>query len=88
MAGEKISFNEFVENTYKGIPERTSTVRDKERAIEAKKKILNHPDCPNSTKTEIRKEIAIIEGEITAMKDESRNQSMNSSIFSNRNDLC
>lgn len=87
MAGEKISFSAFVENAYKGIPDRTTTISDKEKAIEAKKKILNHPDCPNKSKTEIRNEIAIIEGEIASMKKEARSQSMDSSIFPERDDL-
>ena len=87
MAGENVSFNDFVEKAYAGIPERTSTVEDKERAIAAKKKILQHPDCPSSSKPELLKEIAIIESEIAGIKNEQRNASMNSSIFPKRNNL-
>ena len=86
MAG-KVSFNEFVEKAYAGIPEQTSTVRDKERAIEAKKKILQHPDCPRTSRAAILKEIETIENEIKTMKAEAREQSMNSSIFPSRNNL-
>lgn len=87
MTGSNVSFSKFVENAYRGIPEQTSTLEDKERAIAAKKKILNHPNCPNETKAQLRKEISIIEGEIAGIKSEQRSQSMNSSIFGIRNDL-
>lgn len=87
MAGGNVSFNDFVEKAYAGIPERTSTVEDKERAIAAKKKILQHPDCPNESRTALLREIATIEGEIADIKSEQRNVSMNSSIFPKRNDL-
>lgn len=79
----KTDFNAFVEKQYAGIPERTSTIEDKEKAIKAKKEILKHPDCPQSSKAEIRKEIATIEAEIEAMKSEQRD----TSIFPSRNDL-
>ena len=88
MAGVSMNkFDQFVENAYKGIPERTSTVEEKERAIVAKKKILQHSDCPKETKTALLREIATIEGEIAGIKNEQRNASMNSSIFFLRNDL-
>ena len=87
MTGKNVSFNEFVENAYKGIPARTSTVKDKERAIAAKKKIMNHPDCPNDSKVQLKKEISIIEEEIARINSEQRSQSMNSSVFGTRNDL-
>lgn len=87
MAGGNVSFNDFVEKAYAGIPERTSTVEDKERAIAAKKKILQHPDCPKESRTALLREIATIESEIAGIKSEQRNASMNSSIFPKRNDL-
>ena len=80
-------FNQFVENAYRGIPERTSTVEEKERAIAAKKKILQHPDCSKKTKTALLHEIATIEGEIAGIKNDEKTASMNSSIFPKRNDL-
>ena len=80
-------FEQFVENAYRGIPEQTSTVEEKEKAIAAKKKILQHPNCPKETKTALLREIATIEGEIAGIKNEQRNASMNSSIFPKRNDL-
>lgn len=40
MAGDSVSFEKFVERAYRGIPERTLTIEEKERAIRAKKKIL------------------------------------------------
>ena len=88
MAGVSMNkFEQFVENAYRGIPEQTSTVEEKEKAIVAKKKILQHPNCPKETKTALLREIATIEGEIAGIKNEQRNASMNSSIFPKRNDL-
>ena len=90
MAGENVSnvsFDRFVERAYAGIPDRTSTIEEKERAIAAKKKILAHPSCPESSKATLRQEIATIEGEIAGIKNEQRNASMNSSVFPSRNNL-
>ncbi len=51
MAGVSINkFDQFVKNAYRGIPEQTSTVEEKEKAIAAKKKILQHPVCPAKSK--------------------------------------
>lgn len=87
MAGNNVSFNEFVEKTYAGIPERTSTIEQKEKAIKAKKKILQHPDCPREKRAEILKEIKTIEGEIAGIKEAEHNQAMNSSVFPPRDNL-
>ena len=88
MAGVSMNkFDQFVKNAYRGIPERTSTVEEKERAIAAKKKILQHPDCSKKTKTALLREIATIEGEIAGIKESERNEAMNSSIFPKRNNL-
>ena len=88
MAGVSMNkFEQFVENAYRGIPEQTSTAEEKEKAIAAKKKILQHPNCPKETKTALLREIATIEGEIAGIKNEQHNASMNSSIFPKRNDL-
>ncbi len=81
----KVTFNEFVKNAYRGIPERTTTIEEKERAIEAKKMILNHPDCPQDSKIGLRREIATIEEEIASIREIERTKSMNSSIFPQRN---
>lgn len=81
MAGENVNFEKFVQRVYAGIPERTSTVEQKERAIEAKKRILNHPDCPRESRNQILKEIEIIKDEIEGMKSDAHNEKMNSSIF-------
>lgn len=87
MAGNNVSFSEFVDRIYKGIPDRTSTVEEKERAIAAKKKILQHPDCPSEKRAEILNEIKTIEGEIAGIKASEHNQAMNSSVFPPRNNL-
>ncbi len=87
MAGDSVSFEKFVERAYRGIPERRSTIEEKERAIAAKKKILNHPDCPKEGKDAILKEISVIENEIDVLKSEQRSQSMNSSVFQPRDNL-
>ena len=51
MAGVSMNkFEQFVENAYRGIPEQTSTVEEKEKAIAAKKKILQYPNCPKKLK--------------------------------------
>ena len=80
-------FDQFVKNAYRGIPERTSTVEEKERAIAAKKKILQHPDCSKKTKTALLREIASIEGEIAGIKNDEKTASMNRSIYPKRNNL-
>ncbi len=87
MSKDSVAFDKFVERAYRGIPERTETIEEKERAIKAKKKILNHPDCPKESKNALRHEISIIKGEIDAIKSEQRNQAMNSSIFPSRENL-
>lgn len=80
-------FDKFVERVYRGIPERTSTIEEKERAIKAKKKTINHPDCPKDSKDKIKHEISIIQGEIDTIKSEQRMQAMNSSVFPPRDNL-
>ncbi len=82
-----VDFSTFVDQQYKGIPEQTETIEDKKRAIAAKKRILQHPDCPPNKKSEILREISVIEGEIAGMQSEAHNQAMNSSIFPSRNNL-
>ena len=61
-------FDAFVEKAYSGIPDRTSTIQEKEAAIKAKKAIMQHPKCPSSTKPELQREIQIIQAEIDGIK--------------------
>lgn len=61
-------FDAFVEKAYSGIPDRTSTIQEKEAAIKAKKAIMQHPKCPSSTKPELQREIQIIQAEIDRIK--------------------
>jgi len=84
---DEVSFNEFVEKTYAGIPDRTTTVEQKKKAIEAKKKILAHPDCPASVRTKLYEEIATIQGEIDGMKAQQHEEAMNKSVFPPRDNL-
>lgn len=63
------NFETFVENAYAGIPEKTTTLKEKEATIKAKKAIMQHPKCPAGTKTELQREIQIIQGEIDAIKN-------------------
>ncbi len=62
------SFDEFVARAYQGIPDRTTTVEDKQKAILAKISILNHPECPQESKSVLLQEIAIINDEINRIK--------------------
>ena len=77
-------FEAFVQRQYGGIPDRTTTIDQKKRAIAAKKRIIAHPQCPSSSKPVIKNEISKIESEIIAMQ---RELAMNSSIFTRRNNL-
>lgn len=77
----RVDFSTFVDQQYRGIPEQTSTIEDKQRAIKAKKAILKHPDCPNSSKAKIKEEIATIENEIKEMQAQEHAAKMNKSIF-------
>lgn len=82
-------FQKFAESINRGIPERTSTVSEKKSVIAAKKRLLNHPDCPSDSKAELRKEIARLEAEIKKSeekeKSEKHEQVINTSIFPKRN---
>ena len=81
-------FQKFAESVNRGIPETTSTVRDKENVIAAKKRILSHPDCPTEAKAELLKDIAKLEAEIEKLekrkKNEKHEQVINTSIFPKR----
>lgn len=77
-------FGAFADRLNKTVPDVTSTVEEKKHAIEVKKKIMNHPQCPSDTKTTLRKEIGIIQGEIDRMNHDT---AMNTSVFGTRNDL-
>lgn len=77
-------FGAFADRLNKTVPDVTSTVEEKKHAIEVKKKIMNHPQCPSDTKTTLRKEIGIIQGEIDRINHDT---AMNTSVFGTRNDL-
>ena len=77
-------FDTFADKLNKTVPDSTSTVEEKKRAIEVKKKIMNHPQCPSDTKTTLRKEIGIIQAEIDQIEHET---AMNTSVFGTRNNL-
>ncbi len=70
-------FGKFADRLNATIPEQTSNIPDKKRAIDVKKQILAHPNCPNEVKTELKKEIQILQKEI------ERIENMNSSVFDN-----
>ena len=82
-------FQKFAESVNRSIPETTSTVRDKRNVIDAKKRILSHPDCPTEAKTELLKDIAKLEAEIKKLEEREKNekheQVINTSIFPKRN---
>lgn len=77
-------FGTFADKLNKTVPDRTSTVEEKKHAIEVKKKIMNHPQCPSDTKVNLRKEIGIIQAEIDRMEHDT---AMNTSVFGTRNNL-
>lgn len=77
-------FGAYADRLNKTVPEQTSTVEEKKHAIEVKKRIMAHPQCPDDTKTQLRKEIGIIEGEIARINHET---AMNTSVFGTRSDL-
>lgn len=82
-------FQKFAQEINRSIPETTSTVRDKQNVIAAKKRILAHPDCPPEAKAELLKDIAKLEQEIKKLEDREKNekheQVLNTSIFPKRN---
>ena len=65
---KQVPFEDFVKEAYNGIPDVTTTVEEKQRAISAKLKILSHPQCPELSKNQIRAEIAQIREEIKRMQ--------------------
>lgn len=77
-------FGSYADKLNKTVPDVTYTVEQKKHAIEVKKKIMAHPQCPHDTKVALRKEIRTIEDEIKRMQQET---AMNTSIFGRRNDL-
>ncbi len=82
-------FQKFAESINRSIPERTSTVSEKNNVIAAKKRILSHPDCPPEAKAELLKDIQTLEKEIKELeakeKEEKHQMVINTSIFPKRN---
>ena len=74
----------FADRLNKTVPDRTSTIEEKKHAIEVKKRIMNHPQCPNDTKATLRKEIDTIQAEIDRKEHDT---AMNTSVFKTRNNL-
>jgi len=68
-------FGKLADRLNATIPEQTSNIPDKKRAIDIKKQLLAHPNCPSDAKQELQKEIQILEKEI------ERIENMNSSVF-------
>lgn len=78
------NFEEFCAKAYKGIPDRTTTSADKEKAILAKISILNHPQCPPELKAELYAEIGIINGELRTMDNNPSKSNENFDAFVER----
>ena len=62
-AGVSNGYKAFVENQYSGI-ERNGTVEEKKKFIEAKKKIMAHPETSPQTKAILKDEIARLQLEV------------------------
>ncbi len=69
------SFEKLADQLNSTIPDRTTTIEEKKKAIAVKKQLLAHPGCPDGAKKELQKDIETIQDEI------SRIEAQNSSIF-------
>lgn len=78
------NFNEFCAKAYEGIPDRTTTSADKEKAILAKISILNHPQCPPQLKSVLLGEISTINGELRAIDKETTGTNNDFEAFAKR----
>ena len=67
-SGYDDDFDTFVQKAYAGIPDRTTNINDKQKAILAKVAIINHPNCPEETKLELARELKILNDEIMEIK--------------------
>ena len=67
-SGYDDDFDTFVQKAYAGIPDSTTNINDKQKAILAKVAIINHPNCPEDTKLELAKELKILNDEIMGIK--------------------
>lgn len=63
-AGLSDSYKVYCKQQYAGVPDGTTTIEQKEKAIQAKKNIMKHPECSATSKAMLQKEIAVINGEI------------------------
>lgn len=81
--GVQENFANYAEGLNKTVPDRTSTIEEKNHAIEVKKRIMAHPDCPQEVKNELQKEINTIEDEIGRIeKSSTENPTKNGIEFS------
>jgi uncharacterized protein with PIN domain len=74
-------FNSYAESLNRTVPDRTSTIEEKEAAIKVKKRIMEHPQCSKEMQRTLQGEIDTIQGEIDAME---RENAMNTSVFGKR----
>ena len=63
-SGLSDSYKAYCKQQYAGVPDGTTTIEQKEKAIQAKKNIMKHPECSATSKAMLQKEIAVIKGEI------------------------
>ena len=62
-----VSFDEYSDRLNNSIPQVTTTVEQKRKAIAIKKQIMAHPACPLEVKQVLLNEIKIIQNEINGM---------------------
>ena len=68
-------FSDYASKLNSTVPDRTSSIEEKERAIEVKKQIMAHPNCPPEVKKELQQEIKTIETEINRLEQENSSNS-------------
>ena len=67
-----------IEDQYPGLPDRTTTVEQKEKALEMKKRLISARGCPYDVKSKLAEEIKTLEKEIKAINAGTANSA---SIF-------
>jgi hypothetical protein len=68
VADKKMGFTEYANKLNAMIPDKTSDIQQKTKAIGIKTALLSHPECPEETKKALMKEIEIIQGEIDKIR--------------------